>query len=300
MTKLLSQAQVSWANNSFSSNSAIIGIHSQVSQIRGSFQVHPYHLVEPSPWPLGASIACLALTLGTVLKFHEVVAGDILLSLGIVLVLSTMLLWWRDVAREATYQGHHTTTVKKGLTFGVILFIVSEIMLFFSIFWAFFHSSLAPTVELGSTWPPVGIEPLNPFELPLLNTIILLTSGATVTVSHAKIIAGDRRATILYLVLTIALAWMFLGFQWVEYMNAPFTINDSVFGATFFFSTAFHGLHVMIGTIFLTVSLARIMNYSVTSNHHLGFEAAIWYWHVVDLIWLVLFVFIYYWSGSTS
>jgi cytochrome c oxidase subunit 3 len=268
-----------------------------LSQIRGSFQVHPYHLVEPSPWPLGASIACLALTLGGVMKFHGFYIGDHAVGVGIVLVLSSMYLWWTDVVKESTYQGYHTKTVKYGLTLGVILFIVSEIMLFFSIFWSFFHSSLAPTVELGSSWPPVGIEPLNPFEVPLLNTVILLSSGATITVSHAKIISGDRRATILYLILTIALAWMFLGLQWLEYMNAPFTINDSVYGSTFYFGTGFHGLHVLIGTIFLTVSLARIMNYHLSSNHHLGFEAAIWYWHVVDLIWLFLFVTIYYWGN---
>lgn len=263
-----------------------------------SFQVHPYHLVEPSPWPLGASVACLILTLGGVMKFHGFVAGDITFPLGFILVLATMLLWWRDVIRESTYQGHHTKTVKYGLTLGVILFIVSEIMLFFSIFWAFFHSSLAPSVELGSTWPPIGIEPLNPFEVPLLNTVILLTSGCTITVSHAKIISGDRRSTILYLILTILLAWLFLGLQYVEYVNAPFTIADSVYGSTFFFSTGFHGLHVMIGTIFLTVSLNRILNYHVTGNHHLGYESAIWYWHVVDVIWLFLFISVYYWGGN--
>lgn len=266
--------------------------------IRGSFQVHPYHLVEPSPWPLGASIACLILTLGGVLKFHGFEVGDISILLGIFLVIFSMVLWWRDVIRESTYQGHHTKTVKYGLTLGFILFVVTEIMLFFSIFWAFFHSSLSPTVEIGSAWPPVGIEPLNPFEVPLLNTMILLTSGATITVSHAKIIAGDRRATILYLILTIALAWFFLGFQWVEYMNAPFTINDSVYGSTLFFSTGFHGFHVGVGTIFLTISLGRVLNYHLTANHHLGYEAAIIYWHVVDVIWLILFIFIYVWGGN--
>nr|QRH18113.1 cytochrome c oxidase subunit 3 [Blastocladiella sp.] len=263
-----------------------------------SFQVHPYHLVEPSPWPLGAAVACLILTLGAAMKFHGYLAGDIALPLGLLLVLSTMALWWRDVVRESTYQGYHTNAVKYGITLGVILFIISEIMLFFSIFWAFFHSSLAPSVELGSTWPPVGIEPLNPFEVPLLNTIILLTSGCTVTVSHAKIISGDRRATILYLILTILLAWSFLGLQGVEYVNAPFTIADSVYGSTFYLSTGFHGLHVLIGTIFLTVCLNRIMSYHLTAQHHLGFEYAIWYWHVVDVIWLFLFISVYYWGNS--
>jgi len=263
-----------------------------------SFQVHPYHLVEPSPWPLGASVACLILTLGGVMKFHGFVAGDICLPLGLILILSTMLFWWADVIKESTYQGHHTKTVKYGLTLGVILFIVSEIMLFFSVFWAFFHSSLSPSIELGATWPPIGIQSLNPFEIPLLNTIILLTSGCTVTVSHSKIISGDRKLTIIYLILTILLAWFFLGLQWVEYFNAPFTIADSVYGSTFFIITGLHGLHVMIGTIFLTVSFNRIFNYQVTGNHHLGYESAIWYWHFCDIVWLFVFIFLYVWGGN--
>jgi len=266
------------------------------NKIFQSFQVHPYHLVEPSPWPLGASVACLILTLGGVMKFHGFIAGDIGLPLGLILVLATMFFWWKDVVIEATYQGHHTSTVKYGLTLGIILFIISEICLFFSLFWAFFHSSLAPSVEIGSTWPPLGIEPLNPFEIPLLNTIILLTSGATITVSHSKIISGDRESTILYLILTILLAWMFLGLQWVEYTNAAFTIADSVYGATFFMLTGMHGFHVLVGTIFLTVSLSRCVNYQLTGHHHLGFEAAIWYWHVVDVIWLFLFTTLYWWG----
>ena len=270
-----------------------------ISKIK-SFQVHPYHLVEPSPWPLGASIACLILTLGGVMKFHGLKAGDISLPLGLILILTTMILWWKDTIIESTYQGHHTKTVKYGLTLGVILFIISEIMLFFSIFWAFFHSILSPSIELGSIWPPIGIEPLNPFEVPLLNTIILLTSGCTITVSHSKIISGDRKSTILYLILTILLAWLFLNLQYLEYINSSFTITDSIYGSSFYFSTSFHGFHVIIGTIFLTVSLNRIINYHFTGNHHLGFESAIWYWHIVDLIWLFLYIFIYLWGGSNT
>ena len=246
-----------------------------------SFQVHPYHLVEPSPWPLGASVACLILTLGGVMKFHGFDKGDIVLPLGIVLVLLTMIYWWGDVIREATYGGHHTKLVKQGLTIGVILFIVSELLLFISFFWAFFHSSLSPAITLGSTWPPIGISPLNPVSIPLLNTIILLTSGATLTVSHNKIISGDRKDTIKYLVLTVQLAFIFLGLQFMEYNTAPFTIADSVYGSTFFLLTGFHGFHVLVGTLFLLVSLDRINNYHVTKHHHLGYEAAIWYWRAI-------------------
>jgi len=262
-----------------------------------SYQVHPYHLVEPSPWPLGASIACLVLTIGGVLAMHNYVLGSFVLSTGILLVLLTMIYWWRDVIREGTYQGNHTKAVKKGLTLGVILFIISELCLFISFFWAFFHSSLSPSVELGSVWPPVGIESLDAFEIPLLNTVILLLSGATITVSHNKMISGEKSMTILYLVLTILLAALFLACQYIEYNVAQFTIADSVYGSSFFLITGFHGAHVIIGAIFLIVSLNRIINNQLTKHHHLGYEAGILYWHFVDLIWLFVFTSIYWWGG---
>ena len=263
-----------------------------------SYQVHPYHLVEPSPWPLGASIACLVLTLGGVLAMHNYVLVNYVLPAGFLLVISTMIYWWRDVIREGTYQGHHTKAVKKGLTLGFMLFVVSEILLFVSFFWAFFHSSLSPSIELGSVWPPVGIESLDTFEIPLLNTVILLTSGATITVSHNKMISKDRYMTILYLVATILLSSLFLACQYLEFNVAQFTIADGCYGSTFFVLTGFHGLHVIIGTIFLIVSLNRIIKYELTNHHHLGFEAAIIYWHVVDGVWLFVFTFIYWWGGN--
>lgn len=263
-----------------------------------SFQVHPYHLVEPSPWPLGASVALLITTLGGVMKFHGFYVGDIGLPLGIILIIFTIFFWCTSIIIESTYQGYHTSTVKYGLTLGLILFIVSEICLFFSLFWAFFHSSLSPSIELGSTWPPVGIFVLNPFEVPLLNTIILLTSGATITVSHAKIISGNRSDTLIYLFFTILLAFLFLGFQWIEYNNAAFTIADGIYGSTFFTLTGMHGFHVLVGSLFLIVSFIRIYYYQLTANHHLWFEFSILYWHCVDVIWLFVFIFIYYWGSS--
>lgn len=267
-----------------------------IKNLLRSYQVHPYHLVEPSPWPLGASIACLALTIGGVMAMHNYNLGDFVLPSGLILVILTMIYWWRDVIREGTYQGHHTIAVKRGLTLGVILFIVSELCLFISFFWAFLHSSLSPSIELGSVWPPVGIESLDPFEIPLLNTVILLTSGATITVSHNKMISGDRSMTILYLILTILLAAIFVSCQYLEYNVAQFTIADSVYGSTFFLTTGFHGFHVIIGALFLLVSLNRIVDYQLTKHHHLGFEAAILYWHFVDLIWLFVFTLIYWWG----
>lgn len=197
-----------------------------------------------------------------------------------------------------TFLGHHTIRVQQGLILGIILFIVSEIFFFLSIFWAFFDSALAPTVELGCSWPPAGIQPIDPWELPLVNTVLLLSSGATVTWSHHSLIAGDRKNAIVALIYTIALALIFTGVQIYEYYNAPFTISDGAFGSCFFFGTGMHGLHVFIGTTFLSVGLYRLLNYHLTKHHHVGYEGAILYWHMVDVIWLILFIFFYIWGGG--
>jgi cytochrome c oxidase subunit 3 len=175
--------------------------------------------------------------------------------------------------------GFHTQRVIAGLSLGFILFIISEVFFFLSFFWAFFHSALAPTVELGSTWPPVGIEALNPWEIPLLNTVLLLSSGATLTYSHHSLIAGSRKGAIFGLILTVVLAVIFTLLQIYEYYNSSFTISDGVYGSTFYITTGLHGLHVLVGTIFLVVSLVRLVNYHFTVGHHLGFESAILYWH---------------------
>ena len=229
---------------------------------------------------------------------HSYQGGGFVLSLGLIMILYSMFVWWRDVIRESTYEGLHTSAVQTGLRYGMILFIVSEIMFFVAFFWAFFHSSLAPTVEIGAVWPPKGIEVLNPWEVPFLNTIILLTSGASVTWAHHAILAGNRQQAIAALTFTVVLAAIFTGFQAYEYLEAPFTISDSVYGSTFYISTGFHGLHVFIGMIFLTVCLFRLIQHHFTKNHHFGFEAAAWYWHMVDVVWLFLFVCVYYWGGT--
>jgi cytochrome c oxidase subunit 3 len=261
-----------------------------------STQYHPFHLVDPSPWPYVGAFSALGLTTGGVMYMHGYKYGDLLALVGLTFVLFTMIVWWRDVIREATYQGHHTLIVQRGLRWGMLLFITSEVMFFFSFFWGFFHSSLGPTVEVGAVWPPIGISALNPFEVPLLNTAILLTSGATVTWSHHAIINGDRANTILALFITIALGLIFTFFQVLEYFEAPFSIADSVYGSTFFVATGFHGLHVIIGTLFLAVCLYRILDHHFTQHHHNGFEASIWYWHFVDYVWIFLFICIYWWG----
>lgn len=258
---------------------------------------HPYHLVDPSPWPYVASMSALGLTTGSVMYFHSYKYGELLAFTSFALILLVMYVWWRDVIREATYQGHHTLIVQRGLKWGMLLFILSEVCFFFSFFWAFFHSALVPNVELGAVWPPVGITPLNAFDVPLLNTAILLSSGATVTWSHHALISGERRQAILGLILTVALGLVFTALQALEYYEAPFSIADSVYGSTFFVATGFHGLHVIIGTLFLLVCLFRLINHHFTKHHHNGFEASIWYWHFVDYVWIFLFCCIYWWGS---
>lgn len=208
-----------------------------------------------------------------------------------------MSLWFRDVISEGTYLGDHTLAVQRGLNIGVALFIVSEALFFLAIFWAYFHSALSPTVELGAHWPPMGIEAVNPFELPLINTVILLSSGFTVTYAHHCLIQGNRQGTLYGLVFTLILAVVFTAFQFVEYSVSFFTISDGTFGSCFYFGTGFHGLHVIIGTIFLAVGLWRVLAYHSTENHHLGLESGILYWHFVDVVWIFLFISVYYWGS---
>lgn len=223
--------------------------------------------------------------------------GGTLFLTGFTTTIFVMYTWWKDIVREGTYEGQHTKQVQQGLRWGMILFIVSEVMFFFAFFWAFFHSSLAPTFDIGGVWPPEGIEVLNPWEVPLLNTVLLLSSGATVTWAHHAIVAGSRKDAFIGLVLTVILAAFFTLLQAFEYYTAPFTISDSVYGATFFMATGFHGFHVIIGTIFLTVCTIRLVYHHFTREHHFGFEAAAWYWHFVDVVWLFLFVTIYWWGS---
>nr|YP_086873.1 cytochrome c oxidase subunit III [Amphisbaena schmidti]AAT08522.1 cytochrome c oxidase subunit III [Amphisbaena schmidti] len=258
-------------------------------------QTHPFHMVDPSPWPLTGAIAALLTTSGLAIWFHY--NKLTILCLGLITLLLTMLQWWRDVVRESTYQGLHTSNVQRGLRYGMALFITSEVFFFIGFFWAFYHSSLAPTPELGGQWPPSGITPLSPIEVPLLNTAVLLASGVTVTWAHHAIMAGLRNEALQGLTLTALLGLYFTALQAMEYYEAPFTISDSVYGSTFFVATGFHGLHVIIGSSFLLVCLLRQLNHHFTTTHHIGFEAAAWYWHFVDVVWLFLYISIYWWGA---
>lgn len=255
----------------------------------------PFHLVEFRPWPLTGSLGAFTLTVGLTAWFHG--HGITCISLGIIIILITIVQWWRDVTREGSFLGHHTSYVTKGLRWGIILFIASEVLFFFAFFWAFFHRSLAPTFELGCRWPPTGVSPLNPFSVPLLNTAVLLASGITVTWAHHRLIEGSRREAIQSLTLTVLLGGYFTFLQAEEYIEAPFTIADSVYGSTFFVATGFHGLHVLIGRTFLLVCLSRTFLHHFSTHHHFGFEAAAWYWHFVDVVWIFLYLCIYWWGS---
>jgi cytochrome c oxidase subunit 3 len=214
------------------------------------FQHFPFHLVDPSPWPILLSFSLLNMAIGAVLYMHGYSNGGTVLSVGFILTLGGMTLWFRDVITEGTYLGHHTKQVKNGLMLGIVLFIVSEIFAFLSIFWAFFHSSLSPAIEIGGSWPPVGITPLDPFAIPLLNTFLLLSSGAFITYGHHALIAGNRKAAIDGVFGTIVLAIVFTGLQYFEYCEAGFTMSDSVYGSAFFASTGLHGLTMFAPTKF--------------------------------------------------
>jgi len=235
---------------------------------------------------------------------HEIDKG-IVLGIGALMSIGTMIVWWRDVIREAEHEGHHTTTVQLGLRYGMVLFIVSEVMFFVAWFWAFFDASLfageaiqeARVAHTGGHWPPDGVEIFNPWHLPLLNTIILLTSGTTVTWAHHALKENKRGGLVWGLVLTITLGLLFTGVQAYEYGHAAFGFTDGIYSSTFFMATGFHGAHVLIGSIFLIVCLGRALAGHFKPDHHFGFEAAAWYWHFVDVVWLFLFFAVYYWGG---
>lgn len=260
-------------------------------------QRHAYHLVNPSIMPLLTSTSALCLLVSSTAFMHGFSMGLELLLFSMFSVAFCMALWWRDVVSEGSFEGHHTNIVQVGLRYGMILFIVSEVMFFFAFFWAFFASSLTPTIEIGNIWPPKGIVAFNAFEVPLVNTLILLCSGVTITYAHHAITAGKKLDAVWGLLLTIALALVFTAFQAYEYVTASFRISDGIYGSTFFMATGFHGFHVFVGTVFLIVCLVRLCQNHFTKQHHFGFEAAAFYWHFVDVVWLFLYVAVYFWGG---
>jgi len=255
---------------------------------------HSCHLVDDSPWPILASLRGLGLTSGLLKIFHFKENRLFLLSSILLVLISTQ--WWRDVSRESTLLGAHSHIVELGLRRGMILFIASEVFFFIRFFWAFFHSRLSVNIELGAMWPPIGILTFNPFGIPLLNTVILLSSGITVTWAHHRLIRGHHSQVLFSLFSTAILGIYFSLLQGIEYFEARFSFADSVYGSTFFLATGFHGIHVLVGTTFLLVCFVRLSKFNFNHNHHFGFEAAAWYWHFVDVVWLFLYISIYWWG----
>nr|WIA69332.1 cytochrome c oxidase subunit 3 [Linognathus africanus] len=253
---------------------------------------HPFHMVTCSPWPLLVSLNLLGGVLAVILFFNNWLFYLSFSSLSLAYI---MMLWWRDVIRESTYQGAHTKEVVAGLQLGMILFILSEVMFFFSFFFSWFFVMLNPDPSVGGLGLPSGVEPLNFMKVPLFNTILLLSSGVSVTWSHHCLIHGLSATNPLKI--TLFLGFTFLIFQLVEYHESYFTMSDSVYGSLFYISTGFHGIHVFMGSLFLGVSLFRMNRNHFSPTHHIGYEASIWYWHFVDVVWLFLFVSIYWWGS---
>lgn len=266
---------------------------------------HPYHLVRPSIWPLTGSLAAGILAMGTVLFMHDVEFGGEKIGLkgvltGLVSVLLVMFFWWKDVIYESVVEKAQTKIAEMGLRFGMMLFIASEVMFFVAFFWAFFNASLYPKEASGFVWPPRGIEVIKPFDLPFLMTMILLLSGCTVTWAHHAILKGRQKEAVKALGITVLLGLSFLCFQIYEYAHAHFGFTEGIYPSTFFMATGFHGFHVFVGAVFLTVCWIRAAKGHFTPDRHFGFEAAAWYWHFVDVVWLFLFVSIYWWGNTVG
>ena len=251
---------------------------------------HDYHILPPSPWPVLGAVSAFIMLLGAVFAMHG--QGAFMLGIGFLGVLYTMFSWWSDVVKESRV-GDHTPVVQIGLRYGMLLFIISEVMFFAAWFWSFFKHAIYPA---GGVWPPQGIETFDPWHLPLINTLILLTSGATVTWAHHALLENNRKDLVNALILTVGLGVLFTLFQAYEYSHAHFGFSGNIYGANFFMATGFHGAHVIIGTIFLAVCLFRAMKGHFTPDKHIGFEAAAWYWHFVDVVWLFLFAAVYIWG----
>lgn len=268
---------------------------------------HLFHIIDPSPWPFFVSITLFNVLTGVILWVNKYIIGGNIFIISFIILVLFVQFWFTDIIREGSFEGKHSIFVQKGLKLGMILFIVSEVMFFFGFFWAYFHFSLSPAIEIGCLWPPYSIQIFDYLHIPLYNTFILLVSGVCVTWCHHNIILTKNESADKYLVedtiialgLTILLAIHFTGYQILEYTEASFNISDSVYGSIFFMATGFHGFHVLVGTLFLFVCLIRLLKGHFSIKHHLGLEFAIWYWHFVDVVWLFLYVCVYWWASTS-
>lgn len=291
---------------------------------------HPYHLVKPSAWPIAGAFAAGLLALFAVIYMHKGMSFDFKpffgiigrvfggapefkatdwtfgftgfglkgVAVGFMAVLAVMWVWWRDVIKEAVVEKAHSPITRIGFRYGMALFISSEVMFFVAFFWAFFASALFPTEAIGHIWPPASVVVIPAFDMPFLMTMILLLSGCTVTWAHHAMLEGKKDEATTALIYTVLLGIFFTGFQVYEYVHATFGFKDGIYSSSFYMATGFHGFHVLVGTIFLAVCLFRNMKGHFTKESHFGFEAAAWYWHFVDVVWLFLFVAIYWWGNT--
>nr|QCG69828.1 cytochrome c oxidase subunit III [Andrena hunanensis]QCG69841.1 cytochrome c oxidase subunit III [Andrena striata] len=255
---------------------------------------HPFHMVTMSPWPMLTSINIMNMFMSIIIMMYLKTTTILIISMMTMIMCLTQ--WWRDVIRESTFQGCHTLMVTKLIKMSMILFIISELMFFVALFWTYFHSSIAPSIEIGMTWPPTSIKQMNPYNIPLLNSVVLVSSGITVTWTHYSLLTEKSMDAKFSFMLTIILGMYFTFLQVIEYLEATFCFNDSIYGSIFFMTTGFHGSHVNIGLIFLATCFMRLTKNHFSKMHHLHFETASWYWHFVDIIWLFLYITIYWWN----
>nr|YP_010154769.1 cytochrome c oxidase subunit III [Amegilla calceifera]QQX28004.1 cytochrome c oxidase subunit 3 [Amegilla calceifera] len=253
----------------------------------------PFHMVTPSPWPFFMSLSAMNMMISMVYWFYF--SSSVFMFMNMLVNMLILYQWWRDVVRESMFQGCHTLSVVNFLKFSMLLFIISELFFFISFFWTYFHNCVSPGIEIGGIWPPKMVDQFNPYDIPLLNSIILISSGVTVSWSHYCLLNNNYSGTKDGLMITILLGVYFTIIQYIEYYESSFTINDSIFGSIFFMSTGFHGFHVLLGSLMLLSSLVRLSFNHFSSIHHFNFESSLWYWHFVDVVWLFLYIFVYWW-----
>nr|YP_009708261.1 cytochrome c oxidase subunit III [Paracolopha morrisoni]QEV85460.1 cytochrome c oxidase subunit III [Paracolopha morrisoni] len=255
----------------------------------------PYFILTLSPWPILTSLNTFNLMISNIMMLNF--KSNMFFFFNLLMIITIAFTWWRDIIRESTFQGNHNFFIMNLIKFSMILFIISEMFLFISFFWNFLHNSLAPSIELGLNWPPKNIIFFDPMLIPLLNTIILLTSSFTITLTHFYLLTNNKKKTLMFMNLTIILSIYFLILQMIEYKQATFTFSDSIFGSSFYMATGFHGLHVLIGTLYLLINLIRLIKNQISFIHHISFELAAWYWHFIDIIWLFLYMTFYWWNN---
>lgn len=259
-----------------------------------------FYIVGTSPWPMLVGSSSFTLFIGAVCLFHTVKKGLILLLYGCICLAISCFFWFRDLVRESTYCGFHTKIIQKTIYWGMVLFILSEVMFFVSFFWSFFYNLLIPSVFIGQSWPPAGVMAVDYMGIPLFNTVILLSSGLTITWAHASLKSKNIYTGVFGILVTIVYGLLFLVLQMYEYYNSYLTISDSVYGSVFYLLTGFHGFHVFCGAIFLIVCMLRLIQQHFSYFHHVGYICAIWYWHFVDVVWLFVFFLIYVPGGTLS